>query len=61
MTFCSLSGNQISDEGAREFAAALQVNQSLQTLEWVQPFMSYFCYIEDLMMPLALTIMPVFV
>ena len=38
LTFCSLSQNQISDEGARELAAALQVNQGLQTLEWVQPF-----------------------
>ena len=39
LTFYSLSRNQISDEGARELAAALQVNQSLQTLEWVQPFL----------------------
>ena len=42
LTLCSLSWNQISDEGARELAAALQVNQSLQTLKWVKPFMSYF-------------------
>ena len=42
LTFCSLSGNKISNEGACELAEALQVNQSLQTLEWVQPFISYF-------------------
>ena len=42
LTFCSLSRNQISVGGACELAAALQVNQSLQGLEWVQPFMSYF-------------------
>ena len=42
LTFCSLRSNQISDEGARAVAAALQVNQSLQELKWVQPFMSYF-------------------
>ena len=34
LTFCSLSGNQIQ-EGARVVARALQVNQSLQELEWV--------------------------
>ena len=33
LTFCSLSYNQISDEGACEFARALQVNQSLQELK----------------------------
>ena len=33
LTFCSLSGNKISNEGACELAAALQVNQSLQALE----------------------------
>ena len=42
LTFCSLRFNQISDEGAHALAAALQVNQSLQELKWVQPFMSYF-------------------
>ena len=40
LTFCSLGYNKISEEGARELAAALQVNQSLQELKWVQPFMS---------------------
>jgi len=33
LTFCSLSKNQISDEGACELAAVLQVNRSLQELE----------------------------
>ena len=41
-TFCSISGNKISDKGACAVGSALQVNQSLQELEWVQPFMSYF-------------------
>ena len=40
--FCSLKYNMIRDEGACALAEALQVNQSLQELEWVQPFMSYF-------------------
>ena len=35
LTFCSLSYNQISDEGACKFAGALQMNQSLQELKWV--------------------------
>ena len=35
LTFCSLSNNQIEEEGAHEIAAALKVNQSLQELEWV--------------------------
>ena len=44
MTFCSLGSNQISDEGACAVAAALQVNQSLQHLKWVQPFKLFgFC------------------
>ena len=42
LTFCSLGSNQISAEGAHAVAAALQVNQSLQKLEWVQPFMSLY-------------------
>ena len=33
LTFCSLSGNKITDEEACELAGALQVNQSLQALE----------------------------
>ena len=33
LTFCSLSENKITGEGACEFAGALQVNQSLQQLE----------------------------
>ena len=33
LTFCSLSENKISVEGARELARALQVNQSLQELK----------------------------
>ena len=41
LAFCSLGSNQISDEGAHTVAAALQVNQSLQELKWVQPFHSY--------------------
>ena len=35
LTFCSLSNNHISDEGACELAAALQMNQSLQELKLV--------------------------
>ena len=35
LTFCSLSSNQISDEGACELVGALQVNQSLQELRQV--------------------------
>ena len=35
---CSLSYNEISDEGTCALAGALQVNQSLQELEWVQLF-----------------------
>ena len=42
LTFCSLRSNQFSDEGAHAVAAALQVNQNLQELKLVQPFMSYF-------------------
>ena len=42
VTFYSLGSNQISDEGASTVAAALQVNQSLQELKWVQPFMFLF-------------------
>ena len=42
LTFCSLGSNQISDEGASIVAAALQVNQSLQELKWVQPFTSLY-------------------
>ena len=41
LTFCSLSKNEIEDKGVCALAGALQVNQSLQQLEWVQPFMSY--------------------
>ena len=33
LTFYSLGSNQISDEGARAVAEALQVNQSLQELK----------------------------
>ena len=33
--FCSLCENNISNEGASTLAGALQVNQNLQTLEWV--------------------------
>ena len=36
LTFCSLSWNEIEDEGACALAGALQVNQSLQELKWVQ-------------------------
>jgi len=32
-SFFSLRGNSISNEGASELAAALQVNQNLRTLE----------------------------
>ena len=35
MIFCSLSNNQIFEEGACVFAGALEVNQSLQELKWV--------------------------
>ena len=35
-TLCSLFRSQISNEGAFALAGALQVNQSLQTLKWVQ-------------------------
>ena len=42
LTFCSLSGNKISDEGARVLGEALRVNQSLQKLKWVQSILSYF-------------------
>ena len=35
---CSLSQNKISYEGTCALAGALQVNQSLQELEWVQLF-----------------------
>ena len=44
LTFCSLSGNQISNIGACELARALQVNHSLQELEWVQLFMSLYFF-----------------
>ena len=33
LTFCSLSGNQISNEGAHALAEALQVNHSLHELK----------------------------
>ena len=33
LAFCSLSGNKVTAEGARELAAALQVNQTLQELK----------------------------
>ena len=33
LSFCSLSGNNVSSEGATALAGALQVNQSLQTLK----------------------------
>ena len=42
LTYCSLSRNKISDIGAHELAAPLQVNQSLQELTWVQPLMYNF-------------------
>ena len=42
LTFCSLSNNKISSVGAHELAGALQVNQSLQKLKWVQAFVFYF-------------------
>ena len=38
LTFCSISENRISDEGTCALSGALQVNQSLQELKWVQPF-----------------------
>ena len=38
LTYYSLGSNQISAEGSRAVAVALQVNQSLQKLKWVQPF-----------------------
>ena len=54
LTFCSLSRNQISNIGACELAGALQVNQSLQKLKWVQSFISCFyrlvsVFIESMM------------
>ena len=42
LTFCSLWSNQMTDKGASTLAAALQVNQSLQELKWVQPCMSLY-------------------
>ena len=42
LTFCSLSENQIKDDGVRALSEALRVNQSLQELKWVQYFMSLF-------------------
>ena len=42
LTFCSLGYNQLSDESARVLSEALQVNQSLQKLKWVQPVLSNF-------------------
>ena len=42
LTSCSLSGSKITDKGACAIATALRVNQSLQELKWVQPFMFYF-------------------
>ena len=33
LTFCSLSGNWIKEEGARGLSEALQVNKSLQELK----------------------------
>ena len=44
LTFCSLSDNQISAEGACTLAEALQVNQTLQRLKWVQPFTSFLLH-----------------
>ena len=43
MTFCSLSENEITDDYMHELAGALEVNQSLQKLEWVKPFMLLRC------------------
>ena len=42
LSFCSLSDKGITDQGACALSAALQVNQSLQELKWVQSFMFYF-------------------
>ena len=42
LTFCSLSGNNITSDDVRELAEALQVNQSLQKLKWVKPFKFLF-------------------
>ena len=39
-TLCSLFRSQISNEGAFALAGALQVNHSLQTLEWVRVLIS---------------------
>ena len=39
LTFCSLSKDEITDERVCTLARELQVNQSHQKLEWVQPFM----------------------
>ena len=44
LSFCSLSNKKIKDKGACALSAALQVNQSLQELKWVQPFMSYILW-----------------
>ena len=40
LTFCSLSKDEITDERVCALVRELQVNQSHQNLEWVQPFMS---------------------
>ena len=40
--FCSLSENKITDELLCALVRELQVNQSHQKLEWVQPFISNF-------------------
>jgi len=39
--FLSLRDNKISNDGAHALSGALNVNQSLQKLEWVQHFMTY--------------------
>lgn len=42
MAFYSLSENNISDNGAHALFEALEVNQSLQKLEWVPTSIHYF-------------------
>ena len=43
LPFCSLREKEISDIGAYALSEALQVNHSLQELEWVQlPYSGYF-------------------
>ena len=46
LTFYSLSKDEITDERVCALVRELQVNQSHQKLEWVQPFMSNFCLIQ---------------